>query len=247
MNMKGKVTRVFMAKDSGFKILVLTVDDIRTIPVDKRNPDFPDSITLIGLMKGVETEYVIEVSGEWENRANGAYWPWQFKVADVMICEFETPILVRKFLSGLSCVGPELAKRILTVFPNAVEIIEKYPKKLTAIKDISEQKAMQIHKSFLEQKEKKSLGTFLQKYSVKSEDVNKISSHYGSNSLRIVKGNPYRLCEDRFLSFKICDRIGKDLGFAPDSESRLKCAMNYVLFTKAGAKGRPVKCPHRDC
>lgn len=237
MNMKGKVTRVFMAKDSGFKILVLTVDDIRAIPVDKRNPDFPDSITLIGLMKGVETEYVIEVSGEWENRANGAYWPWQFKVADVMICEFETPILVRKFLSGLSCVGPELAKRILKVFPNAVEVIEKHPKKLTAIKDISEQKAMQIHKSFLEQKEKKSLGTFLQKYSVKSEDVNKISSHYGSNSLRIVKGNPYRLCEDRFLSFKICDRIGKDLGFAPDSESRLKCAMNYVLFTKAGAKG----------
>ena len=66
MNVKGKVTRIFMAKENGFKILVLSVEDIKSIPVDKRNPGFPDSITLVGLMKGVETEYVIEVSGEWE-------------------------------------------------------------------------------------------------------------------------------------------------------------------------------------
>ena len=129
MNVKGKVTRIFMAKEIGFKILVLSVSDIQSIPIEKRNPGFPDSVTLVGMMKGVEVEYVIEVSGEWENRPSGSYWPWQFKVADVMICEFETPILVRKFLSGLSCVGPELAKRILAVYPNAVEIIEKQPRK----------------------------------------------------------------------------------------------------------------------
>lgn len=237
MNVKGKVTRIFMAKESGFKILVLSVSDIQSISIEKRNPGFPDSVTLVGMMKGVEAEYVIEVSGEWENRPSGSYWPWQFKVADVMICEFETPILVRKFLSGLSCVGPELAKRILAVYPNAVEIIEKQPRKLTAIKDINEAKAMQIHTKFLEEKEKKSLNSFLGRFGVKSDDINKISSHYGSNALRIVKRNPYVLCEDRFLTFKVCDKIGKDLGFAPDSEPRLKCAMNYVLYTKAGAKG----------
>ena len=90
----------------------------------------------------------------------------------------------------------------------------------------------------LEEKEKKSLNSFLGRFGVKSDDINKISSHYGSNALRIVKRNPYVLCEDRFLTFKVCDKIGKDLGFAPDSEPRLKCAMNYVLYTKAGAKGQ---------
>lgn len=56
-----------MAKESGFKILVLSVSDIQSIPIEKRNPGFPDSVTLVGMMKGVEAEYVIEVSGEWEN------------------------------------------------------------------------------------------------------------------------------------------------------------------------------------
>ena len=54
MNLKGTVTRVFTAKDSGFKILVLKVDDLKTIPVEKRNPDYPDSVSVVGLLRGVE-------------------------------------------------------------------------------------------------------------------------------------------------------------------------------------------------
>ena len=92
MNIKGTVTRIFAEKESGFKILAVSVRDIRSIPPDKRNPDFPGSVTLIGVMKGVQVDYVIEASGEWENRQSGSYWPWQFKVSDYAICEFETPI-----------------------------------------------------------------------------------------------------------------------------------------------------------
>ena len=40
MNLKGTVTRVFTAKDSGFKILALKVEDLKAIPVEKRNPDY---------------------------------------------------------------------------------------------------------------------------------------------------------------------------------------------------------------
>ncbi len=35
MKIKGKVTRIFAGKDSGFKILVLNVSDMRSIPADK--------------------------------------------------------------------------------------------------------------------------------------------------------------------------------------------------------------------
>ena len=61
MNLKGTVTRVFTAKDSGFKILALKVEDLKTIPVEKRNPDYPDSVSVVGLLKGVEENYVIDV------------------------------------------------------------------------------------------------------------------------------------------------------------------------------------------
>ena len=113
MNIKGKVTRIFAAKESGFKILTLEVDDLRAIPANKRNPDYPDSVTVVGVMKGVECDYVLNVTGEWESRQSGTYWPWQFKVSDAYICEFETPVLMRKFLSGISCIGPDLAKKIM--------------------------------------------------------------------------------------------------------------------------------------
>ncbi|MBQ3614369.1 MAG: hypothetical protein II989_09795, partial [Bacteroidales bacterium] len=196
MNLKGTVTRVFTAKDSGFKILALKVEDLKTIPVEKRNPDYPDSVSVVGLLRGVEENYVIDVVGDWENRPSGSYWPWQFKVSDVTVCEFETPVLMRRFLAGISEVGPELARRIQNVYPNTQEVIEKSPKKLTVIKGITEEKAMRIHRAFLEQKEKRSLAVFLHKFGLKNEDANKISSHYGSNAMKLIREDPYRLCND---------------------------------------------------
>lgn len=237
MNIKGTVTRIFAEKESGFKILVVSVRDMRCIPQDKRNPDFPGSVTLIGVMKGVQVDYVIEVSGEWENRKSGNYWPWQFKVSDYAVCEFETPGLLRKFLAELPCVGAELAGRILVMFPNADEVIEKTPQRLTAIKGITAEKAQTIHIAFTEQKEKKSLNNFLRKYGVRNDEISEIAANYGSNAVKIIKSNPYRLCDDKYLSFKICDRIGMDAQIAPDAECRLKTAMNYVLNVKAGSKG----------
>ena len=237
MNIKGTVTRIFAEKESGFKILVLSVRDSRNIPADKRNPDFPGSITLVGMMKNVHTDYVIEVSGEWENRPSGNYFPWQFKVSDYSVCEFETPVLLRKFLSELPSVGAEMSGRILAMYPDAKDIIEKYPQKLTAIKGITSGRAEQIRKEFCELKEKRSLGSLLRKYGIKNDEIAKIAENYGTNAMKLIRENPYRLCDDRFLSFKLCDRIGKDFGFLPDAPCRLKTAMNYVLSVKAGSKG----------
>ncbi len=237
MFLKGKVSRIFSEKENGFKILVLAVDDMHSIPPDKINPSFPDSVTLIGLMKGVEVGYIVEVSGEWENRPNGSYWPWQIKTQDVTVCEFETPILVWRFLAGLRCVGQDLATKIIRVFPNTCEIIEKNPRQLTIIKGVTEQHALQIAKAFKEEREKKSLNIFLKHYGLTNEEIKKISAYYGTNALASIKSNPYCLCEDRFVSFKLSDRIGRELEFAPDAMCRLRCAMNHVLLIKAAAKG----------
>ncbi len=237
MTIKGTVKRIFIEKDSGFKILALDVDDMRSVPHDKRNPEYPSSITVVGVMKGVERDYVIEVTGEWEHRKEGNYWPWQWKVSDYSVCEFETPRLIRKFLSELPSVGTELSGRIVRLYPNAKEIIEEHPEKLTAIIGIDKARAMQIRQEFLQLKEKRSLGAFLQKYGIKSEEISKISSHYGNNALQMIKKNPYLLCGDGFASFKLCDKIGSDLGVAPDAYCRLSCAMRVVLNVRAGAKG----------
>ena len=179
----------------------------------------------------------MEVTGEWEHRPSGNYWPWHWKATDYSVCEFETPRLIRKFLSELPSVGTELAARIIRLYPNANVIVEKYPEKLTVIMGIDKSKAFQIQKEFLQLKERRSLDSFLQKYGLKSEDISKISSHYGNNALALLRKNPYLLCMDGFASFKLCDKIGKDLGIAADAYCRLSCAMKVVLKSMAAAKG----------
>jgi len=237
MNLKGKVTRIFAAKESGFKILVLEVVDMRTVPTAKQNPNYPDSVTLVGVMPDVECDYVVDVTGDWEYRSNGAYWPWQFKVSNFFICELETPKLMRKFLAGITCIGPELAKRIQATFSNPQEVIERYPMRLTALNGVSEQKAKQIQAAFIEKKEKNSLVTFLYRFGFTKDEIINISSAYGVKALKIIRGNPYRLCEDHLASFKKCDSIAAYLGTSGTNSNRMKCAMNHVLLTKAGSMG----------
>lgn len=237
MIIKGTVNRIFTEKDSGFKILVLDVEDMRSVAIDKRNPDFPNSITLVGVMKGVEKGYVIEAEGEWEHRENGKYWPWQWKVTDFSVCEFETPRLMRKFLSELPGVGSDLASRILALFSDPQDVIMNNPEQLTIVKGITGERALQIRKDFLLQKEKKSLGAFLRKYGLKNEDIGKIANHYGGNVLQVIRKNPYCLCDDRFASFRLCDRIAKDQMIPADDERRFACALRNVLSVRAGAKG----------
>lgn len=237
MNLKGKVSRIFLAKENGFKILVLEVDDAHTIPADKQNPNFPDSVTVVGMMKDVACDYVLELTGEWEYRPSGTYWPWQFKTSNIFVCELETPILMRKFLSGITCVGPELAKKIQAAFSDPQEVIERQPMRLTSIPGVSEQKAIQIQAAFLAKMEKNSLGSLLYQFGFKSDEIKNISSTYGVNAMRIIRANPYRLCDDHLATFEQCDHIGASLGIPADNHNRIKCAMNCVLLTRAGAMG----------
>ncbi len=142
-----------------------------------------------------------------------------------------------RFLCELPGVTPELSKRMLAYFHNLSEIIEKKPERLTEIKGVTKEKAMQIHNAFMQKKQERSLEVFLKKYGFKSDDIKKISSAYGASALSVIKANPYQLCDDKLVSFKICDKIGLDLNFAPDDNRRLKTAMNYVLCVKAASKG----------
>ena len=237
MIIKGTVTRIFAEKDSGFKIVIVRVGDKSVIPSDKRNPDFPDDFTAVGVLKAVGKDYVVELDGEWEKRDNGNYWPWQFKVSDYSVCELETPKLMLHFLCEIPGVTSELAKRMLDYIGNLSEIIEKKPERLTEIKGITKEKAMQIHDSFVQKKQERSLEVFLKKCGFKCDDIKRISSAYGTSAIGFIKANPYQLCDDKIATFKMCDKIGLELKIMPDDSRRLKAAMNYVLCVKAASKG----------
>ena len=78
MKIKGKVSRTFHSMDNGFKIIVLELSKNSGIPEKYRNPDYPTNVSVVGNLKNVQDEYVVEITGEWEHRESGRYWPWQF-------------------------------------------------------------------------------------------------------------------------------------------------------------------------
>ena len=123
MTIKGKVTKIFAQKESGFKILVIVLENKKMIDSEKINPDFPGSVTLMGMLKGAQIGYVIEVNGEWKYTINGEYWPWQFKVSSYGVCEFETPVLLERFLSEIDGIDITLARQMTRQFSNLNYII----------------------------------------------------------------------------------------------------------------------------
>ena len=102
MRIKGKVSHIFHSMESGFKIIALEISKNSAIPEKYRNPDFPFSVSVVGNLKLAQEEYVVEVTGEWERRENGRYWPWQFKVDSYTVCDFETPRILMEVISDLN-------------------------------------------------------------------------------------------------------------------------------------------------
>jgi len=70
----------------------------------------------------------------------------------------------------------------------------------------------------------------LQSHGVSSGYAAKIFKHYGSQSISVVKQNPYRLAGDIFgIGFLTADQIAGKLGFEKDSRLRVEAGILYVL------------------
>lgn len=237
MILKGRVTKIFSEKESGFKILVIALENKNMLDKEKMNPDFPGSVTVIGMLKVARIGYVIEVDGEWKYTANGEYWPWQFKVNSYSVCEFETPVLLERFLSEIDGIDITLARQMTRHFQNLNHIIEKQPERLCEINGISDSKARNIQRAYFCAKEERSLKSFLKRYKISDDVISEIAAFYGTNVISKIKENPYILFDDDKVSFNLCDKIAKDINFPYDDIRRIKSAMNYVLLKRAGLKG----------
>ncbi len=131
MKIKGKVSRIFHSKESGFKIIALELSRDYPISDRYRNPDFPLSVSAVGNLKQVQEGYVLEIAGEWEYKENGRYWPWQFKVESYAVCDFETPQILIDVVSRLNGFGRARAKRMVEKYgTEIVGILENEPQLL---------------------------------------------------------------------------------------------------------------------
>ncbi len=195
-------------------------------------------VTVVGTLPELSPGEQAVFTGEWvEHKSYGR----QFRCAS---CEVQMPTTllgIERYLgSGLiRGIGPATAVLIVRQFgEETLEILSEHPERLMEIPGIGEKRMAMISESFREHQGARRAMIFLQSYGVPAALAVKIGKYYGDRTPEIIREDPYRLCDDlEGVGFRTADRIGIALGIAPDSDSRIRCAMKYVLREASASAG----------
>ena len=194
--------------------------------------------TVVGTLPELSPGEQAVFTGEWiEHKTYGR----QFRCVS---CEIRVPTTllgIERYLgSGLiRGVGPSTAVLIVRHFgEETLTVLSEHPERLTEIPGIGKKRCAMISESFREHQSARRAMVFLQSYGIPPALAVKISKFYGDQTPDIIRQDPYRLCDDlEGVGFKTADRIGIALGVAPDSDSRIKCAIKYMLREAAASSG----------
>lgn len=233
MRIKGVVSRIFCSKPSGFKILVLEVNISQQIPQKYINPEFPASVSAAGVMKEADIGYVVEIDGEWEHRDSGRFWPWQVKVTGCTVCVFETPQLLAEIIGGIEEIGLKKAQKMVSFY--GLEIVQLLEEGSSCLRpwESKEGQMKRAGEKLKELRTNADLKAFLLPYGVSEQEALHIQETFGREALTKIKNNPYLPCRERLISFKICDKIGMDLGIPRTDSRRVEAVFSYVLKERA--------------
>ena len=189
-----------------------------------------DLVTVVGNMPEVHVGSVLTLGGSW--RVDSKYGR-QFSVETFEETLPATVYGIEKYLgSGLvKGIGPKFASRIVRVFgADTLNVIEEEPDRLLDVPGIGRVRVERIKKSWVEQKEIKNIMLFLQGHDVSTAHATKVYKTYGSESIRVVKENPYRLADDIWgIGFRTADTIAEKMGFGHDRYPRLRSGIMYTL------------------
>jgi exodeoxyribonuclease V alpha subunit len=222
-NIQGQIERVtFHDEENGFTILRLRV------------PGYRELVTLAGNLMSPLAGQIINATGEWINHPQ---FGEQFKVVQYKTLVPATVTGIEKYLgSGLvKGIGPVMAKRIVKLFgEETLVVIDETTDRLCEVEGIGEKRLGMIRKAWEDQKNIREVMVFLQGHGVSAGYAAKIYKQYRSQSIEVVKENPYRLAMDIFgIGFVTADSIAENLGFQKDSPVRVQAGAIFVLSQMA--------------
>lgn len=217
--LSGVVERItFTNEENGFSVVKI------------KSKGFSDLVTVVGNMASVNVGAVVNLQGEWKYDSR---FGKQFAVHHYKEAIPATVAGMEKYLgSGLiKGIGPVNAKRIVKVFKaDTIRIIEEEPDRLIEVGGIGRKRVEMIKEAWQNQKEIKNVMLFLQSNGVSTAFAVKIFKTYGSDSIKIVKDNPYRLADDIWgIGFKTADKIAQKMGYDKESYERIRSGVMYAL------------------
>lgn len=186
--------------------------------------------TCVGTFTYIDEGMNLEITGR--EKVHDIYGE-QIEVSSYRVSEGIGAVSIKKYLSSgaIKGIGEALAGRIVKKFgDDTFRIIEDEPERLIEIKGISERMAHDIAAQLEEKRDMREAMIFLQEYGVSTSLAVKIYNRYGLEMYNVIKTNPYSLADDiDGVGFKTADDVARRVGFAVDSDFRIKSGMVYVL------------------
>lgn len=209
---------VFTSPDTGFTVARI------------KEPGKKQLTTIVGSLPNLQPGEKIRCEGDY--KVNPSYGV-QF---DVTSYTSELPTdaksIERYLASGMiRGIGPELAKRIVTLFKEkALEILENNPDELLAIPGIGKKRLEMICDCWEEQRGVQEVMLFLQKVGITPAFAARIYKAYGDDCIERIEENPYALARDvRGIGFLKADAIAKEMGLTEECPSRIDAGILFCL------------------
>jgi exodeoxyribonuclease V alpha subunit len=189
-----------------------------------------ERIKIIGSLYGVDKGEVIMVQGEW--RTHQKYG------MQLVVQNWERPMpktadqivsyLSSKYVKGC---GKKRAEQIVRHLGNRAldRIMTEGSACLIGIKGIGAKQAEQIVESVKSSFEIQQIMMALLPYGLTANMVVKLYKQYGSQSVEIVRKNPYKLTEMNLIGFLTADDIAAKVGISPSNPYRIDAAIQHVL------------------
>lgn len=129
-------------------------------------------------------------------------------------------------------VGPKLAARIAERFgEDTFDVLSSEPERLTAIRSITEKKAREIGRQFVEQSEMRLLMDFLSEHRLPVALTPLLYKRLHESAIDALCENPYLLCDPYYdVDFKLADGLAMELGLSMLSDERADAGVLYTLI-----------------
>lgn len=190
-----------------------------------------DTITIVGYMPFlIEGDY-IKVIG---NFVTHKEYGMQFKVETFEKIMPKTLEALEKYLSNgtIKGIGPVTAKKIVKLFgKDTINVFKFDPEKLTQIKGITKEKAIEMAQCFVENWELWQIVGFLDNFGISPANAKNVYKKLGTQTIEEIEENPYILIDlVKGVDFAKLDKYALENGFSIDNYKRIKCGIKYSLL-----------------
>lgn len=195
-----------------------------------RIKDRDETITIVGYIPCLSEGQSLKLNGDWTAHPT---FGRQFKVQSWEELLPDSVKGIERYLASgvIAGIGPVTAKKIVDKFgEETLDILDKDISRLKEIEGIGNKKIEVISGSFSKQHEIRNIMIFLQTYGISPNQCGKIYKRFGSDSIKVVRENPYILTEEvAGIGFKTADKIARSLGIEVNSAFRIESGIKYII------------------